>query len=79
MTRIGRSARYEACGEGEFAGRRDFSGLSAMCVAIKAETAEQGATLMKGIGKVFGGLCGKYAGRMGFGTASGVVKEMLSG
>ena len=34
---------------------------------------------MKDMGKVIGGLRGKYAGRMDFGKASGVVKEMLSG
>jgi uncharacterized protein YqeY len=52
---------------------------SEMRAAIEAEIAEQGASSMKDMGKVIGGLRGKYAGRMDFGKASGVVKEMLSG
>lgn len=47
--------------------------------AIEAEITEQGAGSMKDMGKVIGGLRGKYAGRMDFGKASGVVTEMLSG
>ena len=46
--------------------------------AIKAAIAETGAASMKDMGKVIGVLRGKYAGRMDFGKASGVVKEMLA-
>jgi uncharacterized protein len=45
--------------------------------AIEAAIAETGAASMKDMGKVVGVLRGKYAGRMDFGRASGLVKEML--
>ncbi|MBM6592436.1 GatB/YqeY domain-containing protein [Microvirga pudoricolor] len=45
--------------------------------AIQAAIAETGAASMKDMGKVVGILRGKYAGRMDFGRASGLVKEML--
>jgi uncharacterized protein YqeY len=45
--------------------------------AIEAAIAETGASSMKDMGKVVGLLRGKYAGRMDFGKASGLVKEML--
>jgi uncharacterized protein len=45
--------------------------------AIEAAIAETGAASMKDMGKVIGALRGKYAGRMDFGKASGLVKEML--
>ena len=45
--------------------------------AIEAAIAEAGATSMKDMGKVVGALRGKYAGRMDFGRASGLVKELL--
>ncbi len=45
--------------------------------AIEAAIAETGAASMKDMGKVVGALRGKYAGRMDFGRASGLVKEML--
>ena len=45
--------------------------------AIAAAIAETGAASMKDMGKVVGALRGKYAGRMDFGRASGIVKEML--
>jgi uncharacterized protein YqeY len=45
--------------------------------AIEAAIAETGAATMKDMGKVVGLLRGKYAGRMDFGKASGLVKEML--
>jgi uncharacterized protein YqeY len=45
--------------------------------AIEAAIAETGAASMKDMGKVVGALRGKYAGRMDFGRASGLVKELL--
>jgi uncharacterized protein len=45
--------------------------------AIEAAIAETGAASLKDMGKVVGALRGKYAGRMDFGKASGLVKEML--
>src|SRR5919112_4290150 len=45
--------------------------------AIEAAIAETGAASMKDMGKVIGALRGRYAGRMDFGRASGLVKEML--
>jgi uncharacterized protein len=45
--------------------------------AIEAAIAETGAASMKDMGKVIGALRSKYAGRMDFGKASGLVKEML--
>jgi uncharacterized protein len=45
--------------------------------AVEAAIAETGAASMKEMGKVIGALRGKYAGRMDFGKASGLVKEML--
>ena len=45
--------------------------------AVEAAIAETGAASMKDMGKVVGALRAKYAGRMDFGKASGLVKEML--
>jgi uncharacterized protein YqeY len=45
--------------------------------AIEAAIAETGAASMKDMGKVIGALRSKYAGRMDFGKASGLVKELL--
>ncbi|KAB0267094.1 GatB/YqeY domain-containing protein [Microvirga brassicacearum] len=45
--------------------------------AIEAAITEAGAASMKDMGKVVGLLRGKYAGRMDFGRASGLVKELL--
>jgi len=45
--------------------------------AIQSAIAETGAASMKDMGKVVGVLRGKYAGRMDFAKASGLVKEML--
>jgi uncharacterized protein YqeY len=45
--------------------------------AIEAAIAETGAASMKDMGKVVAALRGKYAGRMDFGKASGLVKDML--
>ena len=45
--------------------------------AVEAAIAETGAASMKDMGKVVGALRGQYAGRMDFGRASALVKEML--
>ena len=45
--------------------------------AIEAAIAETGAASMKDMGKVIGALRGKYDGRMDFGKASALVKELL--
>ena len=45
--------------------------------AIQAAMAETGAASLKDMGKVISVLRGKYAGRMDFGKASALVKEML--
>jgi uncharacterized protein YqeY len=45
--------------------------------AIEAAIAETGAASMKDMGKVVGVLRSKYAGRMDFAKASGLVKDML--
>lgn len=46
--------------------------------AIAATMKETGAAGMKDMGKVIGVLRGKYAGKMDFAKASGLVKGMLS-
>ena len=46
--------------------------------AIQAAIAESGAASIKDMGKVIGALRGQYAGRMDFGKASGLVKDMLA-
>ena len=45
--------------------------------AIEAAIAETGAASMKDMGKVVGILRAKYAGRMDFAKASGLVKDLL--
>jgi uncharacterized protein YqeY len=45
--------------------------------AIEAAIAEIGAASMKDMGKVVSALRAKYAGRMDFAKASGLVKDML--
>jgi uncharacterized protein len=45
--------------------------------AIAAAINEAGATSAKDMGKVMGALKARYAGRMDFGKASGLVKELL--
>ena len=45
--------------------------------AIEAAIAETGAASMKDMGKVVGALRTKYAGRMDFAKASGLVKDLL--
>jgi hypothetical protein len=47
--------------------------------AISAAIAETGAAGMKDMGKVIAVLKGKFAGRMDFAKASGLVKGMLAG
>jgi uncharacterized protein YqeY len=47
--------------------------------AISAAIAETGAAGMKDIGKVIAVLRGKFAGKMDFAKASGLVKGMLAG
>ena len=47
--------------------------------AITDAIAETGASGMKDMGKVIAALKGKFAGRMDFGKASGLVKAMLTG
>ena len=47
--------------------------------AIAAAIAEAGATSIKEMGKVIGVLKGKFAGRMDFAKASGLVKARLGG
>jgi hypothetical protein len=46
--------------------------------AIAAAVAETGAAGPKDMGKVIGVLKAKYAGRMDFGAASGLVKAALN-
>jgi uncharacterized protein YqeY len=45
--------------------------------AVEAAIAETGAASMRDMGKVVAALRGRYAGRMDFGRASGLVKELL--
>jgi len=45
--------------------------------AITAAVKETGAASPKEMGKVMGALKARYAGRMDFGKASGIVKELL--
>jgi uncharacterized protein YqeY len=47
--------------------------------AVKAIIAATGAASVKDMGKVMGELKAKYAGKMDFSKANGVVKELLSG
>ncbi len=46
--------------------------------AITAVIQETGATSIKDMGKVMGGLKAKYAGKMDFSTASQLIKALLS-
>jgi uncharacterized protein YqeY len=45
--------------------------------AVQSAIAQTGAASMKDMGKVVGALRAQYAGRMDFGRASGIVKELL--
>ncbi len=47
--------------------------------AISAAIADTGAASMKDMGKVIAALKGKFAGKMDFAKASGLVKGMLTG
>ena len=47
--------------------------------AISDAIKDTGAAGMKDMGKVIGALKGKFAGRMDFAKASGLVKAMLTG
>ncbi len=47
--------------------------------AVKAIIAETGATSMKDMGKVMGGLKAKYAGSLDMGKVNAIVKNMLGG
>lgn len=47
--------------------------------AVKAAVVSTGASSVKDMGKVMGELKAKFAGRMDFSKANGVVKELLSG
>ena len=47
--------------------------------AIAQAITDAGATSMKDMGKVIGALKARYAGRMDFGKASPLVKQMLQG
>ncbi len=49
-----------------------------MAAAIDEAVGETGATMIKDMGKVVGVLKAKYAGRMDFAKASGVVKARLN-
>ncbi len=46
--------------------------------AVKAIIAETGASSMKDMGKVMGGLKAKYAGQLDMGKVNGIVKSLLS-
>ena len=52
--------------------------IAALIAEIGAAIAETGAAGMKDMGKVMGELKGRFAGRMDFGKASPLVKELLS-
>ena len=47
--------------------------------AVKAIIAETGASSMKDMGKVMGGLKAKYAGSLDMGKVNAIVKALLSG
>ena len=53
--------------------------LEEVKAAVKAVIASTGAASVKDMGKVMGELKAKFAGKMDFSKANGVVKELLSG
>jgi uncharacterized protein YqeY len=53
--------------------------LDEVKAAVKAVIASTGAASVKDMGKVMGELKAKFAGKMDFSKANGVVKELLSG
>jgi len=54
-------------------------GLDEVKAAVQAAIASTGAASVKDMGKVMGELKAKFAGRMDFSKANGVVKDLLSG
>jgi uncharacterized protein YqeY len=50
-----------------------------VAAAIQAAIAETGAASIKDMGKVIAQLKARYAGKMDFGKASGLVKAALAG
>lgn len=54
-------------------------GADEVKAAVKSAIASTGAASVKDMGKVMGELKAKFAGRMDFSKANGVVKELLSG
>jgi uncharacterized protein YqeY len=54
-------------------------GAEEVRAAVQAAIASTGAASVKDMGKVMGELKAKFAGRMDFSKANGVVKELLSG
>jgi len=54
-------------------------GADEVAAAVKAVIAEVGAASVKDMGKVMGVLKERFAGKMDFGSVSGVVKQHLSG
>lgn len=53
--------------------------LEEVKAAVRAVIASTGAASVKDMGKVMGELKAKFAGKMDFSKANGVVKELLSG
>jgi hypothetical protein len=53
--------------------------LEEVKAAVKSVIASTGAASVKDMGKVMGELKAKFAGKMDFSKANGVVKELLSG
>lgn len=54
-------------------------GPDEVTAAVRAAIASTGAASVKDMGKVMGELKAKFAGRMDFSKANGVVKDLLSG
>jgi len=54
-------------------------GAEEVRAAVQAAIASTGSASVKDMGKVMGELKAKFAGRMDFSKANGVVKELLSG
>ncbi len=53
-------------------------GAPEMRLAIEQEIARIGAAGLKDMGRIMAALKAKYAGRMDFGKASGIVKQLLA-
>src|SRR5215204_4608432 len=76
--------RQESIAIYDQAGRKELADQEREEVAViqsflprQMDDGEAGAASMKDMGKVIGALRGKYAGRMDFGKASALVKELL--